>query len=89
MKLEELVSHDRTFRNSATIRLAYAQSWAFTYFLIRTRRGEFLTYLQTQGAKQSLSADTPELRLRDFEEAFGGTMRELQREFQRYMQRVK
>jgi len=89
MKLEELVSHDRTFRNSATIRLAYAQSWALTYFLIRTRRGEFLTYLQTQGAKQSLSADTPELRLRDFEEAFGGTMRELQREFQRYMQRVK
>ncbi|MCS5629959.1 MAG: DUF1570 domain-containing protein [Pirellulaceae bacterium] len=89
MKLEELVSHDRTFRNSATIRLAYAQSWALTYFLIRTRRGEFLTYLKTQGAKQSLSADTPELRLRDFEEAFGGTMRELQREFQRYMQRVK
>jgi hypothetical protein len=27
--------------------------------------------------------------LRDFEEAFGGTIRELQREFQRYMQRVK
>ena len=89
MKIEELVSHDRTFRNSATIRLAYAQSWALTYFLIRTRRGEFLSYLQTQGAKQSLSADTPELRLRDFEEAFSGTMRELQREFQRYMQRVK
>lgn len=89
MKLEELVSHDRTFRNSATIRLAYAQSWALTYFLIRTRRGEFLTYLKTQGAKQSLSVDTSELRLRDFEEAFGSTMRELQREFQRYMQHVK
>jgi hypothetical protein len=89
MKLEELVSHDRAFRDSATIRMAYAQSWALTYFLIRTRRGEFLTYLETQGAKQSLSADSPELRLRDFEEAFDGTMRELQREFQRYMQRVK
>ena len=89
MKLEELVSHDRAFRDAATIRLAYAQSWALTYFLIRTRRGEFLAYLETQRAKQSLSVDSPEIRLRDFEEAFGGTMRELQREFQRYMQRVK
>jgi hypothetical protein len=69
--------------------MAYAQSWALTYFLMRTRRQEFLNYLETQGAKQSLSADSPELRLRDFDEAFGGTIRELQREFQRYMQRVK
>jgi len=89
MKLEELVSHDRAFRDSATIRMAYAQSWALTYFLMRTRRGEFLNYLETQGAKQSLSTDSSELRLREFEEAFGGAMRELQREFQRFMQRVK
>ena len=89
MKLEELVSHDRAFRESATIRMAYAQSWALTYFLVRTRREEFLTYLQIQGAKQSLSAYSPEGRLRDFETAFDGTMRELQREFQRYMQRLK
>jgi hypothetical protein len=89
MKLEQLVSHDRAFRDSATIRMAYAQSWALTYFLIRTRRREFLNFLETQGAKQPLSADSPALRLRNFEEAFGGTMRDLQREFQRYMQRVK
>jgi hypothetical protein len=89
MKLEQLVSHDRAFRDLATIRMAYAQSWALAYFLIRTRRREFLNYLETQGAKQPLSADSSELRLRDFEEAFGGTMRDLQREFQRYMQRVK
>jgi len=89
MKLEELVSDDRAFRDAATIRMAYAQSWALTYFLIRTRRKEFLNYLEAQGAKQSLSADSTELRLRDFDKAFGGTIRELQREFQRYMQRVK
>ncbi len=88
MNLEELVSHDRAFRDSATIRMAYAQSWALTYFLIRTRREEFLNYLKTHGAKQSLCADNSEIRLRDFEEAFGETIRELQRGFQRYMQRV-
>ena len=89
MNLEELVAHDRVFRDSATIRMAYSQSWALTYFLIRTRRAEFLTYLETQGAKQSLSTDSPAIRLRDFENAFDGTIRELHREFQRYMQRVK
>jgi hypothetical protein len=89
MKFEEMVSYDRAFRDSATIRMAYAQSWALTYFLIRARRVEFLTYLETQGAKQALSIDSPEFRLRDFEDAFGGTIRELQREFQQYMQRVK
>ena len=89
MNLQELLAHDRVFRDSATIRMAYSQSWALTYFLIRTRRADFLKYLETQGAKQSLSTDSPELRLRDFEVAFGGTIRELQREFERYMQRVK
>ena len=89
MNLEELVAQDRVFRDSATIRMAYSQSWALTYFLVRTRRADFLSYLEIQGAKQPLSADSPEIRLRDFEEAFGGTIRELQREFQRYMQRVK
>jgi hypothetical protein len=89
MNLKELLAHDRVFRDSATIRMAYSQSWALTYFLIRTRRAEFLKYLETQGAKQSLSTDSPEVRLRDFEVVFGGTIRELQREFERYMQRVK
>jgi hypothetical protein len=66
---------------------AYAESWALSYFLIRTRRQEFVNYLRLLSAKPRLKWDAPEQRLREFETAFGD-VQALEQEFLQYVKRL-
>ena len=89
IRLDRLVADDLVFRNSATVRTAYAQSWALTYFLSRTRREQYLQYLRLQSNMRPLQTQGRAGRLNDFRTVFGSNLRDLQREFQRYMDRIK
>jgi hypothetical protein len=85
--LVSLVTDEARFRDPQTMPDAYAESWALSYFLIRTRRQEFVNYLRLLSAKPRLKWDAPEQRLREFETAFGD-VQALEQEFLQYVKRL-
>ncbi|MBQ15693.1 MAG: hypothetical protein CMJ65_01075 [Planctomycetaceae bacterium] len=87
--LKSLVTVDRRFRDAPSEIDAYAEAWALSYYLMRARRKQYLAYLKTIAAKPLLRWDTPEVRQADFEAAFGNDWQKLDRQFLKYMSRVK
>lgn len=85
--LNSLIRDDGRFRDAATAADAYAESWALTYFLIRTRRESYVAYVRGVSAKPRLIWDGPDEREAEFETAFG-ELEALEDEFQRYTGRL-
>jgi hypothetical protein len=79
-----LADHAR-FRNTATAADAYAEAWALTYYLLRTRTEDYVRYLQLLAKKQPLAEDRPAERIAQFEAAFGQDWRQVDGQFIRYM----
>lgn len=69
--IEAIVRDDEPFRQADTALDAYAAAWALSHHLLQTRKPEFVAYLRSLAAKQPLAEDSPEARLREFQEAFG------------------
>ena len=86
--LLSLLGSDERFRDTSLATGAYAESWAFCYFLIRNYPRQFVRYLEVLQAKAPLDDDTPQQRLDDFRNAFGVDPRELDADFLRQIQRV-
>lgn len=88
-RLEKMIADDRLFREPNTALDAYAQAWAWNYFLIRTRPDEFVAYLATIASKQLLVKDGPSQRIADFQQHFGDDFDQLEADFYRHMARIK
>ena len=71
LPLAELIRSDASFLNADQSRAAYAESWALTFFLLKTRRDDAVTYLKSVQRKPRLIADAPDDRLREFQSVFG------------------
>ena len=67
----------------------YAESWALNYFLINAKQKQFQNYMQVLAAKPPLVTDAPEDRVAEFRAAFGNDLEALDKEFVRFMSRVK
>ncbi|MBX3440311.1 MAG: DUF1570 domain-containing protein, partial [Planctomycetaceae bacterium] len=87
--LTALIADDERFRNPETAEEAYAEAWAFTSFLMRTRRREWTAYLQECSENTRMRWKTREERTADFERAFGLTAADLESEFLRYVSRLR
>ena len=85
--LSTLVSSETRFRDPESMLDAYSESWALTYFLVRTRRERFVDYLQAISAKPRLKWDAPEQRQAELEAGFGD-IAVLEREFSKFIQRL-
>jgi hypothetical protein len=85
--LISLISDDARFRDPATAADSYAESWALTYFLIRTRREAYVSFVRVVSAKPRLNWDAADVRRAEFEAAFGD-IATLDDEFQRYSARL-
>lgn len=85
----KLVADDEAFRRADSGVDAYAAAWAMTYFLVQTRRGEFVEYLRLLGAKEPLAEDSAESRREDFRAAFGVGPEEIEPAFLRFMARLR
>jgi hypothetical protein len=83
--LEQLLTDDDRLRSLE----GYAESWALNYFLINAKPKQFQDYMQKMSAKQPLVTDSPEERLAEFRAAFGDDLSALDKEFVRFMSRVK
>ena len=86
-----LIADDSRFRHPIVRQRneAYAEAWALNYFLIRRYPRAFVTYLKQLSSKRPLVQDGKEQRVAEFKAAFHGDLEKLDREFLRFMKRVK
>jgi hypothetical protein len=82
-----IVGSDDLFR--ANPAAAYAEAWAFSFFLVETRPHEYATYLKRTAAHRPFHACTAAERLADFTAVFGSDWRMLEARFLRFMAEVK
>jgi hypothetical protein len=87
--LETLIRDDARMRNPQQAVDAYAEAWALNYFLLNARSLQYRAYIKELAAKEPLSWDKPEERLEAFRRAFGNDLTALDREFQRYISRLR
>jgi hypothetical protein len=87
--LATLLCNDSRFRSSETAEEAYAESWALTYFLLRTQREEFVEYLKRLSEGKPMIESTARERIALFEQVFEGTLEEIDQAFVAYMARVR
>jgi len=87
--LKALLTDDKRFRDPKTSADAYSEAWAFTYFLIRTRREEYVKYLRSLASRPLTEYQDSDERLAEFQKFFGNDLPALETEFLRYMQQVQ
>jgi hypothetical protein len=89
MPLQSLIVNDDRFRNSRTAVDAYAEAWAWTYFLATWHTDEFVAYMKDIANKPLLTSDDKKSRLADFTKHFGSDFGALEDEFYRRMSRIE
>jgi len=87
--IERLIGNDDRFRNPKLATDAYAESWALTHFLIKTRREAYVAYLGQLAQKPRLVWDNQEARIEQFQAAFGADLAQLNREFLAYVEQLR
>lgn len=87
--LERIVRSDEPFRKPDEALDAYARGWALTFFLMQTRKADFVGYLQALAEKQPLADDSPEERAADFQAAFGAQPADLEEAVLRHLARLR
>ncbi len=87
--LVTLLADDTRYRNSSTAINAYAEGWALTYFLIKTKRKEYVEYLRQLSASRPLESSSKRERIEMFEQAFGSSVAEIDRAMVTYLRRVR
>lgn len=87
--LMTLISNDQRLTTSETATEAYAEAWAFSYFLIKKRRVQYEEYLFKLSQKPALVWNDPDERLAEFRAVFGENLEELDQEFLRYFARLR
>jgi hypothetical protein len=87
--LVTLLSDDKRFRDASTAADAYAESWALVYFLLQTRKDDFVAYLQAMAEQAPLVEKSAAERIALFQKHFGDDLAKLDTEFLRYMRGVE
>jgi hypothetical protein len=81
--LVKLISSDRLFDSDP--QTAYAEAWAFTWFLVETRPREYARYLVRTAGRPAFQTPTSVERLADFTAIFGENLRLLDANYLRFM----
>ena len=79
-----LLTSDRPFETDMTA--AYAESWAWTYYLIETQPRKYAAYLQKTSQGKPFSEYTSSERLTDFVSVFGSDLLTLEAQFLRFVE---
>jgi hypothetical protein len=86
-RFAELISSDRLFKTD--VPAAYAESWAFTFYLVETQPRQFAKYLKVTADRTDFMGYPAPERLRDFTAVFGENLRLLDAQFLRYIEGLK
>lgn len=85
--LAALIDSDRQFESDALS--AYAESWAWTYFLMETEPRNFAKYLKRLTTTPEFVERSQQQRMEDFTSVFGTNLRLLESRFLRFMNEVR
>lgn len=69
--LRTLIATDERFRDPKAALDAYAEAWALTYYLLKSRPDKYLEYVRLLSRKPPLVEDGPEKRIEQFQAIFG------------------
>ncbi|WP_187782223.1 DUF1570 domain-containing protein [Gimesia chilikensis] len=86
--LQTLISSNQRFQNQETLLDAYAEAWAFSYFLIKTRRRDYEKYLKLIADRKPLIKVTSEEQLKAFQTVFGNDLMLLDQQFLNYIREI-
>jgi hypothetical protein len=84
-----LIGGDERMLEASTAQFAYPESWALTYFLMKTKKREYADYLQELATLPPLGETTPRERIDMFKKHFGEDLQALDRDFIQYIRAVR
>ena len=87
--LRDLLSVDKAFLSADTMATAYAESWGLTSYLIRQQKDGMKKYLTKISQRKPLQRVSPEERVAEFQEAFGKSPDEIERETVSFVRRLR
>ena len=87
--LESLLGDDARLRDPRQAAVAYGEAWALTYYLIRSRREDFLAYLNALSQLPPLQPVSADERFALFRSHFGRDVAALDGELIRYTLRIR
>jgi hypothetical protein len=85
--LVQMINSDQQFESNAID--AYAQAWAFTFFLVEKLSREYARYLQQTASRPPFTAYSAAQRLKDFTDIFGDNFALLDAQFVRFINELK
>ncbi len=87
--LASLVTSDDRLDKAETALDAYGESWALTYYLLKTKRKEYVAYLKKLSQGKPKVELTGRERIEMFEQTIGKSLPEIDRGLVAYMRRVR
>jgi hypothetical protein len=87
--LTRLLMEDQRLRSPETSTSAYAEAWALTYYLLKSKPKQFVHYLDCIREKAPGQQSTSQERLELFQQCFGEDLVKFDRDFIRFMQKVR
>ncbi len=79
--LTTLITDDSRFKDPKTASDAYGESWALTYFLLKTKSKQYIAYLESLRALPPLVKSLPRDRIALFKQHFGDDLGKLDADF--------
>ncbi|MEM7476202.1 MAG: DUF1570 domain-containing protein [Planctomycetota bacterium] len=87
--LTSLISSDARLLDSRQATLAYPESWALTYFLINTKKTQFKNYMLELAELPPAGPTLEKARVETFKKHFGDDLEKLDRDFLKYLSRLR
>jgi hypothetical protein len=85
----DLLADDKAFLNADSMATAYAESWGLTSYLFRQQKDGMRKYLTKISMRKPLQRVSPEERVAEFEDAFGKSSDEIERETVSFVRRLR
>ncbi|HZZ73727.1 MAG TPA: DUF1570 domain-containing protein [Pirellulales bacterium] len=85
--LQELITSDQRFKSDP--QSAYAEAWAFTFFLVETQPRDYAQFLQKTAQRPPFRDYSDRDRYADFVSVFGSDFRMLDARFARFIKELK
>lgn len=87
--LATLITDDARFRKVESAADAYAESWALTYFLVKTKSKKYAAYVKEHSQFVPLGETEPRRRVELFKKHFGDDLEKLDQQFVSYMRNLR
>ena len=87
--LELLLMDDSRLRSGETMSSSYAEAWGLTFFLLKSKPKQFVSYLDKIREKPPGTRASPKERIELFRQCFGEDLSKIDKEFIRGMQKLR